>query len=117
MPSEVYCNFPAELPWPEYGNEIGDTLHWLQKYAWKGKVVGGFGGSVARRIWSDRNSHVHGESRRRPLPGKAPLTITLYDPDHSWEPVDQVRVPQAIGMATRSADSPAHPQNAFTERD
>lgn len=23
-----------------------------------------------------------------PVPGKAPLAITRFDPDHSWEPVE-----------------------------
>ena len=26
MPSEVYCHFPGELPWPEYWNEIEIAL-------------------------------------------------------------------------------------------
>jgi hypothetical protein len=65
-------------------------------YLVKGKLIGGFGlvawpaeyGVTGIRTFMVNQDGMVYQKDIAPVPGKAPLTITRFDPDHSWEPVE-----------------------------
>jgi hypothetical protein len=65
-------------------------------YLVKGKLVGGFGlvawpaeyGATGIHTFIVNQDGVVYQKDIAPVPGKAPLPITRFDPDHSWEPVE-----------------------------
>jgi hypothetical protein len=65
-------------------------------YFVKGKLLGGFGLVAWPAVYGVTGIHTFIVNQDglvyqkdiAPLPGKAPLPITRFDPDHSWEPVD-----------------------------
>ena len=65
-------------------------------YLVKGKLVGGFGlvawpaeyGVTGIRTFMVNQDGVVYQKDVAPVTGKAPLPITRFDPDHSWEPVE-----------------------------
>lgn len=58
MSGEGYCHFSGELPWPEYWNEIGGALYWIQLKLQK----------YDRKARKNRPRHRH-ESRRSSATG------------------------------------------------
>jgi len=65
-------------------------------YLVKGKLVGGFGlvawpaeyGATGIHTFMVNQDGVVYQKDIAPAPGKPPLLITRFDPDHSWEPVE-----------------------------
>jgi DUF2950 family protein len=65
-------------------------------YLVKGKLVGGFGlvawpaeyGVTGINTFIVNQDGMVYQKDIAPVPGKAPLPITRFDPDHSWEPVE-----------------------------
>jgi hypothetical protein len=75
------------------GSNAPERAH---NYLVKGKLVGGFGlvawpaeyGVTGINTFIVNQDGVVYQKDIAPVPGKAPLPITRFDPDHSWEPVE-----------------------------
>jgi len=65
-------------------------------YFVKNKLIGGFGlvawpaeyGATGIHTFIVNQNGAVCQKDIAPVPGKPPLPITRFDPDHSWEPVD-----------------------------